>query len=39
VDGGFTDWTRRLLGSEKERLQIGGLGTERLLTTVAATSP
>jgi hypothetical protein len=39
VDGGFTDWTRRLLGSEKERLLIGGLGTERLLAAFAATSP
>lgn len=30
VDGGFTTWTRWLLSSEKERLLIGGLGTERL---------
>jgi hypothetical protein len=30
VDGGFTTWTRQLLNSEKERLLIGGLGTERL---------
>ncbi|HXM59076.1 MAG TPA: hypothetical protein VOB72_26990 [Candidatus Dormibacteraeota bacterium] len=31
VDGGFTTWTRQLVGSEKERLLIGGMGTERLL--------
>ena len=31
VDGGFVDWTRKLLGSRKERLLISGLGTERLL--------
>lgn len=31
VDGGFTDWTQRLLGSRKERLLISGLGSERLL--------
>jgi hypothetical protein len=30
VDGGFTTWTRQLLNSQKERLLIGGLGTERL---------
>jgi hypothetical protein len=31
VDGGFTTWTQQLLNSRKERLLIGGLGTERLL--------
>ena len=31
VDGGFTDWTQRLLGDAKERLLISGVGTERLL--------
>lgn len=31
VDGGFTDWTRRLLSNAKERLLISGLGTERLI--------
>jgi hypothetical protein len=30
VDGGFTDWTQRLLSDAKERLLISGLGTERL---------
>lgn len=29
-DGGFTDWTARLLANEKERLLITGYGTERL---------
>lgn len=29
-DGGFTDWTRKLLSNQKERLLIGGLGIERL---------
>jgi hypothetical protein len=28
VDGGFTDWTARLLGNQKERLLISGIGTE-----------
>lgn len=31
VDGGFTDWTARLLNNRKERLLIGGMGTERLV--------
>ncbi|MDT7781599.1 MAG: hypothetical protein QOF58_18 [Pseudonocardiales bacterium] len=29
-DGGFTDWTRRLLGNGKERLLISGVGVDRL---------
>jgi hypothetical protein len=28
VDGGFTDWTARLLGNRKERLLISGIGSE-----------
>lgn len=28
ADGGLTDWTKRLLGSKKERLFISGFGTE-----------
>jgi|GEM_PF-4488011 len=32
VDGGFTDWTQKLLSNRKERLLISGLGSERLLT-------
>lgn len=31
VDGGFTDWTRKLLSNEKERLLTSGIGTELLL--------
>jgi hypothetical protein len=27
-DGGFTDWTARLLGNRKERLLISGIGSE-----------
>ncbi len=30
VDGGFVDWTQRLLSNRKERLLISGVGTERL---------
>jgi hypothetical protein len=30
VDGGFTDFTRRLLSSSKERLLASGMGAERL---------
>jgi hypothetical protein len=30
VDGGFVDWTRRLLSDRKERLLISGTGIERL---------
>jgi hypothetical protein len=33
VDGGFTDWTGRLLSDRKERLLISGIGTERLVGT------
>jgi hypothetical protein len=28
ADGGFTDWTRRLLSNAKERLMISGIGVE-----------
>ena len=30
ADGGFTDWTQRLLNDRKERLLIAGLGSERV---------
>lgn len=30
-DGGFTDWTQKMLGSKKERCLISGIGVERLL--------
>jgi hypothetical protein len=29
-DGGFTDWTRKLTASQKERLLISGIGLDRL---------
>jgi hypothetical protein len=29
-DGGFTDWTARLLANQKERLLISGYGLDRL---------
>jgi hypothetical protein len=31
-DGGFVDWTQRLLGNRKERLLISGVGVDRLAT-------
>jgi len=31
VDGGFTDWTIKLLSNRKERLMTSGIGTELLL--------
>ncbi|MGH3417942.1 MAG: hypothetical protein ACRDSS_15835 [Actinocrinis sp.] len=34
-DGGFTDWTRRLLGNRKERLLISGAGVDRLAGVLA----
>lgn len=30
VDGGFTDWTQKLLSNQKERLLTSGIGSERL---------
>jgi hypothetical protein len=30
ADGGFTDWTQKLLGDRKERLLISGIATERV---------
>jgi hypothetical protein len=35
-DGGFTDWTRRLVASGKERLLISGLGVDRIAAFTAA---
>ncbi|MEW9550877.1 hypothetical protein [Nonomuraea sp. NPDC050783] len=32
-DGGFTDWTARLLGNHKERLLVSALGLDRLAMT------
>jgi len=37
VDGGFTDWTRRLLSDRKERFLGSALGTERLLSAFRTT--
>jgi hypothetical protein len=33
VDGGFVDWTQKLLGSKKERLLISGAGVDLQLIT------
>ncbi|MBV9382571.1 MAG: hypothetical protein JOY82_19360 [Streptosporangiaceae bacterium] len=33
-DGGFTDWTAKLLASGKERLLIGGYGLDRLAALI-----
>lgn len=33
VDGGFVDWTQKLLGNKKERLLISGAGVDLQLTT------
>ncbi|MEU5264356.1 hypothetical protein [Amycolatopsis sp. NPDC021455] len=34
-DGGFTPWTRKLLGNAKERLMTSGVGVDRLATLIA----
>ena len=34
-DGGFVDWTQRLLGNRKERLLIGGFGLDRLAAALS----
>jgi len=34
VDGGFTDWSQRLLNNRKERLLTSGLGVEYLLKII-----
>jgi len=38
VDGGFTDWTARLLGNRKERLPISGIGSEFVFKTCRSDS-
>ncbi|WP_219146361.1 hypothetical protein [Amycolatopsis sp. TNS106] len=30
VDGGFVDWTQRLVGNRKERMPISGVGVDPL---------
>ncbi len=37
-DGGFTDWMGTLTGNRKERLLIGGLGLDRLVSLVGSVS-
>jgi hypothetical protein len=32
ADGGFVDWTQRLLGDAKERLLVSGVGSDRVCT-------
>jgi hypothetical protein len=41
ADGGFTDWTGRLLGNAKERLLISGHGLDRvaIMSSAAAQAP
>ena len=34
IDGGFTDWTSKLLNNKKERLLTSGIGTDYLLRTI-----
>jgi hypothetical protein len=34
IDGGFTDWTARLLNNRKERLLTSGIGTDYMLRTI-----
>jgi hypothetical protein len=33
-DGGFVDWTAKLLGNQKERLLISGYGLDRIAMTL-----
>jgi hypothetical protein len=39
ADGGFTDWTRRLLSNAKERLLVSGMGIELLPKRFREASP
>jgi hypothetical protein len=38
-DGGFTDWTEKLIGSRKERLLISGYGLDRLAALTSQPKP
>ena len=38
ADGGFVDWTQRLLGNRKERLLISGYGLDRIAMSTGACS-
>ena len=37
IDGGFSDWTERLLDNRKERYLSSAIGTERLLSSYPRT--
>jgi hypothetical protein len=37
VEGGFVDWTQRLLGDRKERLLVSGIGLDLLSTIEEST--
>lgn len=37
IDGGFTDWTQKLLQSRKERMFASGMGTELILSNFRST--
>jgi hypothetical protein len=37
-DGGFTDWTAKLLANRKERLLISGYGLDRIAAWLSAAS-
>jgi hypothetical protein len=39
ADGGFVDWTARLLGDAKERLLVSGLGLDRLVPPTTSGRP
>ncbi|MET0132579.1 MAG: hypothetical protein ABW215_03200, partial [Kibdelosporangium sp.] len=39
ADGGFTTWTRQLLGNNKERLLAGGIGLDMLHANFGARRP
>jgi hypothetical protein len=39
ADGGFTTWTRQLLGNAKERLLTGGLGLDKMHANFGPRSP
>jgi hypothetical protein len=39
AEGGFVDWSQKILGSKKERVLISGLGVERILTCSLFSNP
>lgn len=34
-DGGFVDWSQKLLGNQKERMMVSAIGIDRLLSTIS----